>query len=131
MVMIPPKALSSLLCCFQVLLLCFHRQSYLSLQVVLTCFYRAAVANWGKVSVSQCVRGSCDRTPFWSWLEGSQCHPPPQGGTCYGEMNGTPSPTVGPASSKTEGNLKKTAFIFAFVYMISCLSASSFHLPLF
>ena len=33
------------------------------------------------------TRGSSVRIPFWSRLEGAQCHPPPQGGTGCGEMD--------------------------------------------
>ena len=42
------------------------------------------------------TRESCVRIPLRSRLEGSQCLPPPQGGTGCGEMDDiSPSPTVG------------------------------------
>ena len=42
------------------------------------------------------TRESCVRIPLRPRLEGSQCHPPPQGGTGCGEMDDiSPSPTVG------------------------------------
>ena len=49
--------------------------------------------------------GSCVRVP--PRLEGSQCHPPPQGGTGCGNMDDiSPSPTVGPALSRPGVNKK-------------------------
>ena len=55
------------------------------------------------------TRGSCVRIPLRSRLEGSQCHPPPQGGTGCGEMDDiSPSPTVGPALSRPGANKKKS-----------------------
>ena len=55
--------------------------------------------------------GSCVRIPLRSRLEGSQCHPPPQGGTGCGEMDDiSPSPMVGPALSRPGANKKKGEF---------------------
>ena len=36
--------------------------------------------------LGSCVRSSCVRIPLRSRLEGSQCHPPPQGGIGCGKM---------------------------------------------
>ena len=60
------------------------------------------------LGTSLLTRGSCVRIPLRSRLEGSQCHPPPQGGTGCGKMDDiSPSPTVGPALSRPGANKKK------------------------
>ena len=60
------------------------------------------------LGTSLLTRGSCVRIPLRSRLEGSQCHPPAQGGTGCGKMDDiSPSPTVGPALSRPWANNKK------------------------